>query len=357
MVKPLRVADMATTLLEVPGFNATPPPSLFLRRPYRYRSVGGSGQHRRDRRHHRESDASSMAAGVPPVFNLFIINKSGGLIYYKHSSRSSMTHSIVPPSRPAAELCSARHRSMQEVAVDGGHRARCRGWGTPRTLPWMGDTAHVAVDGGHRARCRGWGTPRTLPWMGDTAHVAVDGGHRARCRGCWTSRTLLTLLSHPYVGIYAFSVYTRLWVVEPAGHQRLAAPRVHVARAARHRHLSPIPNGGGIEMLEAGTFDLHCFQTLTGTKFFIATEVGFTGAPTLLAIIYDLYTDYVLKNPFYECHAFVVVSMRVRSPPPPRHAHQVEMPIRCDLFDLHLPAAIRKDRSLLAAGVVVPSRS
>ncbi|CAI5946569.1 unnamed protein product [Closterium sp. NIES-64] len=99
--------------------------------------------------------------------------------------------------------------------------------------------------------------------------------------------------------------------------------------------LSPIPNGGGIEMLEAGTFDLHCFQTLTGTKFFIATEVGFTGAPTLLAIIYDLYTDYVLKNPFYE----------------------VEMPIRCDLFDLHLPAAIRKDRSLLAAGVVVPGRS
>ncbi|CAI7843996.1 unnamed protein product [Closterium sp. NIES-54] len=26
--------------------------------------------------------------------------------------------------------------------------------------------------------------------------------------------------------------------------------------------------------------------------------------------------------------------------------HQVEMPIRCDLFDLHLPVAIRKDRSL-----------
>lgn len=34
--------------------------------------------------------------------------------------------------------------------------------------------------------------------------------------------------------------------------------------------------------------------------------------------IYDLYTDYVLKNPFYE----------------------VEMPVRCELFDTNLFATI-----------------
>ena len=34
--------------------------------------------------------------------------------------------------------------------------------------------------------------------------------------------------------------------------------------------------------------------------------------------MYELYADYVLKNPFYE----------------------IEMPIRCELFDYHLAAAI-----------------
>ena len=41
----------------------------------------------------------------------------------------------------------------------------------------------------------------------------------------------------------------------------------------------------------------------------------------LLKTIYELYTDYVLKNPFYE----------------------VEMPIRCELWDLNLALAVRKD--------------
>lgn len=42
---------------------------------------------------------------------------------------------------------------------------------------------------------------------------------------------------------------------------------------------------------------------------------------SLLKVIYELYTDYVLKNPFYE----------------------MEMPIRCELFDLNLSQAIQKE--------------
>jgi trafficking protein particle complex subunit 4 len=45
----------------------------------------------------------------------------------------------------------------------------------------------------------------------------------------------------------------------------------------------------------------------------------------LLKVIYELYTDFVLKNPFYE----------------------MEMPIRCGLFDLNLSQAIQKDRIAL----------
>ncbi|KAG7968323.1 hypothetical protein I3843_08G149100 [Carya illinoinensis] len=47
---------------------------------------------------------------------------------------------------------------------------------------------------------------------------------------------------------------------------------------------------------------------------------------SLLKVIYELYTDYVLKNPFYE----------------------MEMPIRCELFDSHLTQAIQKDRVALS---------
>mmetsp|Transcript_8792 Transcript_8792/g.32428 ORF Transcript_8792/g.32428 Transcript_8792/m.32428 type:complete len:102 (+) Transcript_8792:127-432(+) len=35
--------------------------------------------------------------------------------------------------------------------------------------------------------------------------------------------------------------------------------------------LSPVQGCKGIEMLEADTFDLHCLQTLTGTKFVVTT--------------------------------------------------------------------------------------
>ncbi|CAN0881552.1 Trafficking protein particle complex subunit 4 [Linum grandiflorum] len=93
------------------------------------------------------------------------------------------------------------------------------------------------------------------------------------------------------------------------------------------QQLSPVVGCSGIELLGADTFDLHCFQSLTafvvaGTKFFVVCEPGTQHMENLLKYIYELYTDYVLKNPFYE----------------------MEMPIRCELFDISLSQAIQKDR-------------
>ncbi|BBH06457.1 SNARE-like superfamily protein [Prunus dulcis] len=93
------------------------------------------------------------------------------------------------------------------------------------------------------------------------------------------------------------------------------------------QQLSPISGCFGIELLQADTFDLHCFQSLTGTKFFVVCEPGTQHMEGLLKHIYELYTDYVLKNPFYE----------------------MEMPIRCELFDINLTQAIQKDRVALLA--------
>ena len=63
----------------------------------------------------------------------------------------------------------------------------------------------------------------------------------------------------------------------------------------------------------------------SGTKFFVVCETGAPNMEMLLKVIYELYTDFVLKNPFYE----------------------MEMPIRCELFDHNLAQVIQKDRVAL----------
>ncbi|XP_075225579.1 trafficking protein particle complex subunit 4-like protein Trs23 isoform X3 [Lycorma delicatula] len=84
--------------------------------------------------------------------------------------------------------------------------------------------------------------------------------------------------------------------------------------------LSPEPKSSGIEVLEADTFKLHCFQTLTGVKFMVVAEPSQTGLELLLRKIYELYADYALKNPFYS----------------------LEMPVRCELFDSNLQALLEQ---------------
>lgn len=84
--------------------------------------------------------------------------------------------------------------------------------------------------------------------------------------------------------------------------------------------VSPVANCSGINLLEADTFDLHCYQTETGTKFCLVVEPGTQNVPAFLYKLYELYADYVLKNPFYE----------------------VEMPIRCELFDQHMETAVKR---------------
>lgn len=84
--------------------------------------------------------------------------------------------------------------------------------------------------------------------------------------------------------------------------------------------LSPEPKSSGIEILEADTFKLHCFQTLTGVKMMVVADPSQAGIDILLKRIYELYSDYALKNPFYS----------------------LEMPIRCELFDTNLKTVLEQ---------------
>ena len=75
----------------------------------------------------------------------------------------------------------------------------------------------------------------------------------------------------------------------------------------------------GVEVLESSHFRLTCFQTFTGTKFLLFTEPHQPNVDVIIKKVYELYADYVTKNPFY----------------------QLEMPIRCEAFDRHLTTYMR----------------
>lgn len=71
---------------------------------------------------------------------------------------------------------------------------------------------------------------------------------------------------------------------------------------------------GGGEYVEA-----HLIHTPTGTKFLIFAQPHQPNIDVIVKRVYELYADYVMKNPFY----------------------QIEMPIRCEAFDRNLLAYIQ----------------
>ncbi|KAF2277522.1 Sybindin-like protein, partial [Westerdykella ornata] len=75
----------------------------------------------------------------------------------------------------------------------------------------------------------------------------------------------------------------------------------------------------GLEVLETSHFRMQCFQTQTGTKFLLFSEPTQPNIDTMMRKIYELYSDYVMKNPFYT----------------------VEMPIRCEKFDRGLDGFVK----------------
>ena len=79
-------------------------------------------------------------------------------------------------------------------------------------------------------------------------------------------------------------------------------------------------NACGIETLEAPTFVLQAFRTVTGALFFLTAEPHTPNLKPLLQEIYKVYSDFVMKNPF----------------------HQLDMPIRSQLFDIHLDQLIQR---------------
>ena len=121
-----------------------------------------------------------------------------------------------------------------------------------------------------------------------------------------------------------------LFVVIPGLTSTPPPPRVHAITTRLH----PLPSApsastpsllirpdppSGIEVLETENFRLQCFSTLTGTKFLLFTEPMQPNVERILQRVYELYADYVMKNPFY----------------------QMEMPVRCEGWERRLVGEMR----------------
>ncbi|VDK39470.1 unnamed protein product [Taenia asiatica] len=56
----------------------------------------------------------------------------------------------------------------------------------------------------------------------------------------------------------------------------------------------------GIQTIETPEARIHCYESITGTKFLLITDSRIPNtARDALKLVYEAYTDYVLKNPFY----------------------------------------------------------
>ncbi len=62
-----------------------------------------------------------------------------------------------------------------------------------------------------------------------------------------------------------------------------------------------------------------CVCKNAGVKFFVIATPDADDLDRVLRTVYELYADYVVKNPFYE----------------------IDMPIKCDLFEQHLQTFIK----------------
>ena len=66
------------------------------------------------------------------------------------------------------------------------------------------------------------------------------------------------------------------------------------------KEMAPVEGCMGINKIETRSFSLYSLCTLTGVKFVITSTPETRSVETIAKSIYEIYADYVLKNPFYE---------------------------------------------------------
>eukprot|EP00736_Rhodelphis_marinus_P014511 Rmarinus@m.18034 len=125
-------------------------------------------------------------------------------------------------------------------------------------------------------------------------------------------------------GLISHTVFSPIPIADSNLHMTLASS-FHAMQGIA-KQLSPVPSKGSYSLknVSSDTFTLQARQCATGVKFLLLADPQTTQHQMegVLDSIYELYADYVMKNPFYE----------------------VDQPIRCQLFDLHLDKLMKDPR-------------
>ncbi|KAJ7305351.1 hypothetical protein JRQ81_011275 [Phrynocephalus forsythii] len=212
------------------------------------------------------------------IFSVFVVNKAGGLVY-------QLERWAPPPPPPPSRAEAEKTFSFPLEFVLRPHDERL-----------------LVAFGGQRDGVRVGHAVLAINGVEVNGRLTGDG------------RDVLEYLADP--GHYPVSI--RFGRPRLTSNEKLMLASMFHSLFAIGSQLSPEQGSSGIEMLETDTFKLHCFQTLTGIKFVVLADPRQSGIDSLLHKIYEIYSDFALKNPFYS----------------------LEMPIRCELFDQNLKLAL-----------------
>lgn len=211
------------------------------------------------------------------IFNIFIVSKSGGLIYhYDHNVQITETEKTF--GYPLDIKLELEHK---RVAVVFGERDGIR----------IGHSL-LAVNG----------TP-----------VVVSNG-KAVLENDLEGKDVFQMIAEKE----SYPLNLKFGRPKTTTNEKIVLASMFYPLYAIAVQLSPDQGSSGIQELETDTFKLYCSQTVTGVKFIVVCDPKQQGIDQLLEKIYELYADFALKNPFYS----------------------LEMPIRADLFDQNIKIAI-----------------
>uniref|UniRef100_A0A0K2UNI7 Trafficking protein particle complex subunit n=1 Tax=Lepeophtheirus salmonis TaxID=72036 RepID=A0A0K2UNI7_LEPSM len=190
------------------------------------------------------------------IYNVFIVSKSGGLIYdYDHTSSSGTVHNL-------------------EVEKTFGY---------PLDIRLISENRKMIVEFGARD---GIATGHVLISMNG---ISIEGMSEEQIKEFIQKEE-------------NFPLNLKFGRPRLSTNEKIVLASMFYPFFALAVQLSPELGSSGIKELETDTFKLYCNQTLTGVKFIIVAEPkisGSSGIESLLDKIYELYADYALKNPFY----------------------------------------------------------
>ena len=93
------------------------------------------------------------------------------------------------------------------------------------------------------------------------------------------------------------------------GNENLLLASTFHSLHAISKQLAPVKSGG-IAQVDSPAFSLHCLETPTGLKFFVTAKPRTEHVGAFLRKAYEFYSDFALKNPFYEVD--MPIRIRVR---------------------------------------------